>query len=234
MATVHNIPPATNLRPVRKKRAQNKRAANQELAPVISTARKKAVTSIDVAKKVGCAPTTVSRALRGSSLVSDFLREKIIRISEEMNYHPNTAASSLRKSAFKNIAIIAGDNLTGIRNTSANRIFRVLEALREHAQRHGYTVSLHMVGDDDFKNSNSLPDYCDAALHLDYDMCLDDRRLNDGTKPNKVVSLSSFAELKGATIASLTDDDIGEYAKQSIEKICLGLGQKLGRKAEQK
>ncbi len=225
MATVHNIPPATNLRPVGKKRAQNKHAANQELAPVISTARKKAVTSIDVAKKVGCAPTTVSRALRGSSLVSDFLREKIIRISEEMNYHPNTAASSLRKSAFKNIAIIAGDNLTGIRNTSANRIFRVLEALREHAQRHGYTVSLHMVGDDDFRNAKSLPDYCDAALHLDYDMCLEDERFSDGIKAQKVASLSNFAELKDATVASLTDHDISEYAKQSIEKICLFLDQ---------
>ncbi len=89
-----------------------------------------------------------------------------------------------------------------------------------------------MVGDDDFRNAKSLPDYCDAALHLDYDLCLDYERLCDHNKAQKVVSLSSFAELKGATIASLTDDDIGEYAKQSIEKICRFLGQNLDRKAE--
>ncbi|WP_108811815.1 LacI family DNA-binding transcriptional regulator [Sphingorhabdus sp. Alg231-15] len=226
MATVHKIASATNVRPIEKKRARNQKAVNEGSAPVLNSAPKKAVTSIDVAKKVGCAPTTVSRALRGSSQVSDFLRDKIIRISEEMNYHPNTAASSLRKSAFKNIAIIAGDKLTGIRNTSANRIFRVLEALRENAQRHGYTVSLHIVDDDDFRNSKSLPDYCDAALHLDYDMSLDNERFGVGAKANKVASLSSFAELKGATIASLRNHDIAEYAKQSIDKICLCLGRK--------
>lgn len=49
----------------------------------------------DVAKKVGVSPITISRALRNPEIVSEELREVILRTVEEMGYIPNLAARAL-------------------------------------------------------------------------------------------------------------------------------------------
>lgn len=49
----------------------------------------------DVAKKVGVSPITISRALRNPEIVSEDLREEILRAVEEMGYIPNLAARAL-------------------------------------------------------------------------------------------------------------------------------------------
>ncbi|RUM26239.1 LacI family DNA-binding transcriptional regulator [Rhizobium vallis] len=49
----------------------------------------------DVAKKVGVSPITISRALRNPEVVSEELREIILRTVEEMGYIPNLAARAL-------------------------------------------------------------------------------------------------------------------------------------------
>ncbi|PDT10046.1 GntR family transcriptional regulator [Rhizobium sp. J15] len=49
----------------------------------------------DVAKKVGVSPITISRALRNPEIVSEDLREVILRTVEEMGYIPNLAARAL-------------------------------------------------------------------------------------------------------------------------------------------
>ncbi|MBX5154745.1 LacI family DNA-binding transcriptional regulator [Rhizobium lentis] len=49
----------------------------------------------DVARKVGVSPITISRALRNPEIVSEDLREEILRTVEEMGYIPNLAARAL-------------------------------------------------------------------------------------------------------------------------------------------
>lgn len=49
----------------------------------------------DVAKKVGVSPITISRALRNPEIVSEDLRQTILRTVEEMGYIPNLAARAL-------------------------------------------------------------------------------------------------------------------------------------------
>lgn len=49
----------------------------------------------DVAKKVGVSPITISRALRNPEIVSEELRDVILRTVEEMGYIPNLAARAL-------------------------------------------------------------------------------------------------------------------------------------------
>jgi LacI family transcriptional regulator, gluconate utilization system Gnt-I transcriptional repressor len=49
----------------------------------------------DVAKRVGVSPITISRALRNPDIVSEELREVILRAVEEMGYIPNLAARAL-------------------------------------------------------------------------------------------------------------------------------------------
>lgn len=53
------------------------------------------VTLSDVAKKVGVSPITISRALRNPQIVSDDLRDVILRTVDEMGYIPNLAARAL-------------------------------------------------------------------------------------------------------------------------------------------
>ncbi|MGO4134205.1 LacI family DNA-binding transcriptional regulator [Rhizobium brockwellii] len=49
----------------------------------------------DVAKKVGVSPITISRALRNPGIVSEDLRQTILRTVDEMGYIPNLAARAL-------------------------------------------------------------------------------------------------------------------------------------------
>jgi LacI family gluconate utilization system Gnt-I transcriptional repressor len=49
----------------------------------------------DVAKRVGVSPITISRALRNPEIVSEELREVILRTVDQMGYIPNLAARAL-------------------------------------------------------------------------------------------------------------------------------------------
>ncbi len=54
---------------------------------------KKTPTIIDIARKVGMNKATVSRALRGSPLISETTKEKIRTLARKMGYHPNMVFS---------------------------------------------------------------------------------------------------------------------------------------------
>lgn len=49
----------------------------------------------DVAKAAGVSPSTVSRALRNNPRISEKMRERIRKLAEEMDFHPNQMARSL-------------------------------------------------------------------------------------------------------------------------------------------
>ncbi len=63
----------------------------------------------DIALRSGVAVTTVSAALSGTGRVSDSLREKIIKVSREMNYEPNLAAKFLKQKNRTDIGLIVSD-----------------------------------------------------------------------------------------------------------------------------
>lgn len=75
------------------------------------------VTIRDVAKKAGVSITTVSRALNHYTDISEETKNKIIKIAEEMNYFPNTAARTLSSKKAKKIALILNE-LNIIRKSS--------------------------------------------------------------------------------------------------------------------
>ena len=50
------------------------------------------ITIKDIAKAMGCAPSTVSRALNNSANISPAVREAIQRYAREHNYRPNEFA----------------------------------------------------------------------------------------------------------------------------------------------
>jgi LacI family transcriptional regulator len=65
-----------------------------------------AVTLEDVAKKAGVSHTTVSLVLHGDKKISAVTKQKVMRIIEEMNYHPNYYAQSLANGKTNTIAVL--------------------------------------------------------------------------------------------------------------------------------
>lgn len=61
----------------------------------------------DVAKRVGVSPITISRALRNPDIVSEDLREVILRAVDEMGYSPNLAARALASRHSGIVGVIA-------------------------------------------------------------------------------------------------------------------------------
>ena len=55
------------------------------------------VTIYDIARRVGCAPSTVSRAMSGAYGVREQTKRAILRAAKEMNYIPDSTAKNLKR-----------------------------------------------------------------------------------------------------------------------------------------
>jgi LacI family transcriptional regulator len=64
----------------------------------------------DVASKAGVSVTTVSHVINKTRFVSEELVERVLAAMQELNYHPNTLARSLRMGETKTIGLIIPDN----------------------------------------------------------------------------------------------------------------------------
>lgn len=92
-------------------------------------------TIYEIAEHVGVSPATVSRALSGKGYVRTELRDKILQVAKEMDYHPNTLARSL----ITGQSFIIGLVLPDITNPFFPAVARGVEDV---AHRHGYNVIL--------------------------------------------------------------------------------------------
>ena len=66
----------------------------------------KKVTIVDVAKKLGVATSTISRALQDHPTISEKTKKLVRKMVEEMEYSPNKVAASLRKGKGNTIGVI--------------------------------------------------------------------------------------------------------------------------------
>jgi LacI family transcriptional regulator len=96
---------------------------------------KNGATIVDIARKLGVSAMTVSRALTGSSEVSQDTRERVLRCARELNYRPHRWARSLvtRKSS------VVGIVIPDIAHSYFAEITRGVEEVLEHA---GYDLLL--------------------------------------------------------------------------------------------
>ncbi|QGQ48097.1 LacI family DNA-binding transcriptional regulator [Metabacillus sediminilitoris] len=94
----------------------------------------------DIAKAAGVSVTTVSRALNGYSDVNEKTREKIIAVSKQLNYSPNTLARSLVMKKSKTIGLL----VSGMTKQSGkdNLLFEVLRGLNQFSAETGYDLVL--------------------------------------------------------------------------------------------
>ena len=92
------------------------------------------VTIIDIAKSLGVAPSTVSRALNNKSEININTRQEILRVATELDYKPNLLAQSLNRGETHTIGVIIPNIerpffagvLAGIQDVASNAGYRVI------------------------------------------------------------------------------------------------------------
>ncbi|QMS84439.1 LacI family DNA-binding transcriptional regulator [Candidatus Xianfuyuplasma coldseepsis] len=96
-------------------------------------------TIYDIAKALGVAPSTVSKALNGGSGVSEKTRNKIIRYANKVRYIPNANASRLKTKRSYSIGIIYSENL----NIGLEHHFfsSVIQAFKDYVETKGYEIT---------------------------------------------------------------------------------------------
>jgi len=93
------------------------------------------ITIRDIAKRAGVSVATVSHVINNTRFVSEELREKVRKVMEELDYHPNLVAGSLRRKKTNTIGLIVPDN--------SNPVFAELSrAIEDIGFSSGYSVIL--------------------------------------------------------------------------------------------
>lgn len=97
------------------------------------------VTIYDIAKKVGCAPSTVSKALNNQKEVSGKRKEEILAVAKAMGYVPNSSARRLASKRSWSIGVLFSEDL----NIGLEHHFfgGVLQAFKSYVERLGYEVT---------------------------------------------------------------------------------------------
>lgn len=92
-----------------------------------------ATTIKDIARRTGVSHSTVSRALRGSSLISDETAERIRQAAQEMGYQPSAAARSLKTNRSQVLGVIV--------NRLDDPFFgEIVDGIESVAQSGGYSL----------------------------------------------------------------------------------------------
>ena len=102
------------------------------------TQRSRSVTMRDVAKAANVSQSTVSRVLSGTSgrvPISEDTRQRVMEVVEELGYHRNLHAGSLRGQKTQMLAMMVAD----ISNPFYHPMVR---AVQDVARTHGYDVML--------------------------------------------------------------------------------------------
>jgi LacI family transcriptional regulator len=91
-------------------------------------------TIIDIAKHLGVAPSTVSRALNNKAEINPATRQAILKVAYELDYKPNLLAQSLNRGETHTIGVIIPNIerpffagvLAGIQHMASNAGYRVI------------------------------------------------------------------------------------------------------------
>lgn len=98
------------------------------------------VTIYDIARRVGCAPLTVSRALGGAYGVREKTKKEILLAAKEMNYVPDSTAKNLKSKRSWNIGVIMYvEGLSGLKHYL---FAEILDSFANVVESHNYDITL--------------------------------------------------------------------------------------------
>ena len=116
-------------------KACNYHFTEERPAGLLTERRRRQTTIGDVAKAVGVALSTVSRALNGNTDISPTTRQAILDMAKQMDYHPNLLAQSLKSRETHTLGVIIPD---------IERPFfaKVVSGIQDVASESGYRVMI--------------------------------------------------------------------------------------------
>lgn len=178
----------------------------------------KYVTQSEIAKKAGVSRSAVSYILHGSKdkKFSDELRERVMKIAEEMNYRPNPFGQGLKTKKSGNIALV----LTSLSDTSMTIL---IKAVQRTALSKGYGLIIYNLEDIENKTIGSVKTLFDKPFDgVLY--CFPDQTdadiINDMSK-----KLSIPIVIIGNKISSISLDNVRydyyKAGKMLAEHICM-------------
>lgn len=126
-------------------------------------------TSFDIAYRAGVSQSTVSRALRGSPLVSVETRRRIQAIAKEINYKVDKNASNLRRQHSVTLALLLFEDPTSDDSLINPFFLSMLGSITRACARQGYDllISFQQLSDDwhaDYQDSHKA----DGLILLGY------------------------------------------------------------------
>ncbi|MCK7592706.1 LacI family DNA-binding transcriptional regulator [Pseudomarimonas salicorniae] len=126
-------------------------------------------TSFDIAYQAGVSQSTVSRALRGSPLVSAETRKRIQAIAKQLNYKVDKNASNLRRQHSVTLALLLFEDATSDAALVNPFFLSMLGSITRACAREGYDllISFQQLSDDwhaDFQDSHKA----DGLILLGY------------------------------------------------------------------
>lgn len=98
------------------------------------------VTIKDVAKLAGVSPSTASRVLHDSDLISHSTKNKVLKAVKELDYSPNFAAQNLASKMVNTIGVILPVSQEGQDNDLFH--MQIVQGIVRMCASHAYTVSL--------------------------------------------------------------------------------------------
>ena len=100
-------------------------------------------TIYDIAKEAGVSIATVSRVMNKSDGIADKTREKVLKVADELGYHPQAYAQGLARKK-KNIIMVVVPVLS-------NYFFmEVLAGIQDEMSNHRYDLNIFNVRNDKY------------------------------------------------------------------------------------
>ncbi|MBF4472410.1 LacI family DNA-binding transcriptional regulator [Flavobacterium sp. HJJ] len=115
------------------------------------------ITLNDIAKELGIAPATVSRALSNHPEISASTKKKVKAAAERLDYRPNKIASSLRSGKTKIIGVLI---------PTAEHLFfgSVIHGISNLASQHGYDVLIYQSNENEEFEKKGIDTFIGARV----------------------------------------------------------------------
>ena len=172
----------------------------------------------DIARLAGCGVSTVSRALNGSSEISDATRARINEVIQKYNYTPNGNARRMRQTAPNSVLLIV--------NGSSNLFFSpLIEQIQTAAESAGLQLVVNYI-DEQEDEVQTAAQLCveqkpAGIIFLGGDI-RNFRRSFAGISVPCVLSTASAKELGFANLSSVSVDDVDGGRMAAEELLRLG------------
>lgn len=121
-----------------------------------------------IAELTGYSPSVVARALRNKGYCSAEKRRRILEVAEQINYHPNQAAKSLRSNKTNQILFCIPDICNPF-------YFEMIDGVLHELEQHGYTAMVYPSRKSIHRELQMIEQYkahhYDGIIFVSFDFC---------------------------------------------------------------